>query len=206
MANKLLVSLACLVFSASMLFAGDKYNGVWWLAADEDARLHFVEGYLGCRALYCSPSRRQPVRHPIKMRKAVERYYADGGERLLEPVWQVIERLIPDPAVAFDPLPPDVVGEPCCGGDCFDGRYWREIGGPGEDLITYRSFFIAALLECLKHFGPEGLKFSKAPEYYVAKLNEFYGVTPEDPDAVSNDDAVACKPIFEVLKELADKP
>jgi hypothetical protein len=206
MANKFMVSLACLVFSASMLFAGDKYDGVWWLAADENARQIFVEGYLACRAFYCSPSQRQPERHPLKMRKAVELYYAGGGERLLEPVWQVIERLIPDPAVAFDPVPPDVVGEPCCGGDCRDGIYWQGLVGPGTDAVVFRSVFIAGLLECLKHFGPKGLKFSKAPEYYVAKLNEFYGVTPEDPDAVSNDDAVACKPIFEVLKELADKP
>jgi len=206
MANKLLVSLACFVFSASTLFAGDKYDGVWWLAANEQARQYFVEGYLGCRALYCSPSQRQPARHPLKMSKAVERYYAAGGERLLEPVWGVIERLIPDPAVAFDPLPPDVQGEPCCGGDCFDGIYWQGLVGPGANPIVFRSLFIAGLLECLKHFGPEGLKFSKTPEYYVAKLNEFHGVTPEDPDAVSNDDAVACKPIFEVLKGLADKP
>jgi|GEM_PF-6417124 len=105
-----------------MVLAWGSNDGLRWLAADEATRENFLLGYLGCRASYCAPSKQRPYRHPLRMMEVLDRYYAAGGERLSKPVRELIERLIPDSTMAFDPVPPDIQGEPCCGGDCYDGR------------------------------------------------------------------------------------
>jgi len=78
--------------------------------------------------------------------------------------------------------------------------------GPRPAWDLYRVLFIAGILEGLKHFGPEELKFPNEARYYVSKINEFHGITPLKPEAVTEDEEVACKPVFQVLKGLADEP
>ncbi len=149
------------------------YDGAWWLSAGNWEQYGFLSGYVDCHAF--------EFRGKIAFTKPVQAYadmlnafYQQNAENKKLAVTDALDRLRNAAGETSAPPPPPGRATPEPHGS-YDGHFWFDAETPAVQLG-----FVEGYLAChtAKLKDADG-RFSKAPEEYVALINEAYGITDD---------------------------
>jgi hypothetical protein len=167
-------------------------DGNWWTSVDEERQLGFVHGYVDC---YCHINPGPEGFNNVSMegiRKKITQYYKNPGSDIHTPVITVLK------AAGVSHISGAGEATESATFRLFDSEYWRQ--GTGE----FRLGFVEGYFSCLASKPKMRARFPKAPQYYVARVSDWYGIKEDDPGYI--DPKRVDEPIARVLFKFAEKP
>jgi len=192
MNSKLCITvIAASVVSAAIMMAlppnEQNLNGNWWTSVDEWRQLGFVDGYLDCDCyIHLGPEGFDNVSME-DLQEKITQYYNSAGSDMHRPVFAVLR------AVGVS----HISGVRKATFGLFESEYWRQGGD------QFRLGFIEGYFSCVASKPKMRARFPKPPQYYVARISDWYGIKEDDPSYI--DPKRADQPIARVLFKFADR-
>ncbi len=171
-------------------------DGNWWRSVDQWRQLGFVHGYVDCDCYIDTGPEGFNNVSMEGLQSKITQYYNNPDSDMHRPVFAVLRAVgLSHISGGGKPATSSGDNEPDFGPD--GSEYWRQGRG------AFRLGFIEGYFCCLASKPKMRARFPKPPQYYVARISDWYGIKEDDPSYI--DPKRADQPIARVLFKFADR-